>query len=363
VQFSNAWAWEGEALYHEADTGRPVCDTAALNGQAWEGRAGVDRAGAWFGPYTCDLPTWRDYQVYFRLRTPSRSANAELALLDVVDNQGRRTYDQRPLSGADFQRDNVYEEFRLDLAYKGRSPTCADPNISDGLEFRTAFRSTGDLYLDRVIVFGAPQSLSTGTLYWTVASREGPQAVTVRFLDAAGNAKDQVVTVRLDWTAPRWLSFGPRTALVQDVLSGLDTTSAAWSVSQDGGVTWGAWQPITLAASPGITTPQTLTAPEVSGTHLRFRVRDMAGNLSQSEPQPLPLTPIATATATSTPTLTSTPTATPMPSPTETTTPTPEGTLLTATPTPESTLPVETPTPTDRPQNWIWLPLVLSDSS
>lgn len=358
VQFSNAWAWEGEGLYHEANTGRQVADAAALNGQAWEGRAGVDRAGAWFGPYTCDLPTWRDYQVYFRLRTPNRGVQlyaptVELALLDVADNQGRRIYAQRSLSGADFQRDNAYEEFRLDLAYKSRSPTCADPNISDGLEFRTAFRATGDLYLDRVIVFGAPQSLASPT-YWTVSAIEGSQTVTVRFLDAAGNARDQVVTIRLDWTAPRWLSFGTRTALVQDTLSGLDPSSAAWAVSQDGGATWGAWQPIALAASPGVTTPQTLSAPLVSGTHLRFRVRDMAGNLSQSEPQPLPVTPTVTVTATSTPTLTSTLTATPTFSPTEAATPTP---------TPEGTLPVETPTPTSIYRTWLWLPLVLSAST
>ena len=372
VQFSNAWAWEGEGLYHEANTGRQVTDTAALNGQAWEGRAGLDRAGAWFGPYTCDLPSWKDYQVYFRFKTPSRAVTAELALLDVADDQGRRVYAQRSLAGVDFQRDSAYEEFRLDLAYKGLWPTCDDPDISDGLEFRTAFRATGDLYLDRVIVFGAPQSL-TSPLYWTVSALEGAQAATVRFLDAAGNARDQVVTVNLDLTAPHWLSFGMRTALVQDVLSGLDTASAAWSVSQDGGNTWGEWQPLTLAASPGITTPQTLTAPVVSGTHLRFRVRDMAGNLSQSEPQLLPVTstvtttathtstPTATSTPTMTSTLTGTPSPTPTATPTETATPTPEGTLpiSTATPTPEGTLPVETPTPTSTSPTWLWVPLIL----
>jgi len=359
VQFSNAWSWEGEGLYHEANTGRQVTDTTALNGLAWQGRAGADSAGAWFGPYLCDLPTWKDYQVYFRHKTPSRAVIAELALLDVADNQGRRIYSQRSLTGADFQRDGVYEEFRLDLAYKGLSPTCTDPDISDGLEFRTAFRATGDLYLDRVIVFSAPQSLAL-PLYWTVAAHEGMQAVTVRFLDAAGNARDQIVTVNVDLTGPHWLSFGTYTAQVQDPLSGLDPSSAVWSVSRDGGETWGEWQPITLAASPGITTPQTLTAPLLSGTHLRFRVRDMAGNLSQSEPQLLPVTSTATATATPTSTPTGTPTPTTTPTATASPTPTPEGTLptpehsptATATPTPEETLP---PTP---PR--LWLPLLWS---
>jgi hypothetical protein len=361
VQFSNGWAWEGEELYHEPGTGQRASDPAALNGQAWRGQAGIDRAGAWFGPYTCSLPSWKDYQVYFRMKTPNRAISAELALLDVADDQGRRKYVERSLTGADFQRDDTYEEFRLNLAYTSRWPTCDDPDISDGLEFRTAFRATGDLYLDRVMAFSAPQPLSS-PFYWTISSTEGAQRITVRLLDAAGNASDRVVTVNLDMTPPRWLSFGTRAALVQDALSGLDTASAAWSISTDGGGSWGAWQPIELAAALGTTSPVALVAPAVSGTHLRFRVRDMAGNVSQSDPQPLATTP----TPSHTPSPTSLPTATPTPSatnaPTATSSPTATDTPTwtpTATPTPEGTLPAETATPSSTLPARVWVPLLL----
>lgn len=309
VQFSNNWVWEGENLRHQPDSGRPVSDTAALNGQAWYGRASTDVAGAWYGPYTCELPSEREYQVYFRLKAPSRAITRELTTIDISDDQGRMVYTSRVLSGTDFIRDNVYEEFALNLSYTSRRTTCRDPNVEDGLEFRTWFRDTGDLLLDRVAVFSAPQPLAS-PIYWDVRPVEGEQGVIVRFLDAAGNTADYLVAVRVDLTPPTWLGYGMLTAQVQDSLSGLDTTSAQFAVSQDGGATWNAWQALSLAETPGITQPVQLAAPAVSGTHLRFRIRDMAGNLSESAPQAVLSTSTPSPTGTGAPIPTATPTPT-----------------------------------------------------
>lgn len=291
VRFSNDWIWEGEDLEHEPGTGEVVVDASARNELAWRGMAGVDQPGGWYGPYACALPSWRDYQVCFRLKTPSRSVSAGLATIDVVDDQGRRSYASHSLAGTDFAQHNTYEEFGLTLEYRSQWPTCEDPDVSDGLEFRTWFSGNGDLYLDRVTLFGAPQTFDSSPVYWTVRDVEGPQTVIVRFLDAAGNATDHVATINLDMTPPMWLAYSPGTALVQDTLSGLDTARAEWSGSADGGITWGEWQPLDVAATPGTTDPIQLVAPDGPDTHLRFRVADMAGNASDSAPQPLAPTP------------------------------------------------------------------------
>lgn len=337
VQFSNGWVWEGEDLYHEAGTGRVITDATALNGHAWYGRAGSDGAGAWFGPYTCLLPSWSSYQTYFRLKTRKGAEPVVVAVLDVVDDQGRRLYAQRTLTTEDFVGDLTYEEFALSWDYQSRWPTCGTVGRSDGLEFRTAFRATADLYLDRVAVFSAPRVLRS-PLTWNVGEEEGLRTVIVRFLDAAGNVADAPVTVGVDRTPPQWLAYGLRTATVRDALSGLDPQSAAYAISTDGGQTWGAWRSLSLWMSPGITTPVQLEAPAQVGSHVRFRIRDLAGNWSESAPQPLQ--PTTTPSPTATPTLTAT--ATP-----------------TFTPTPGATLPSSTPTPSHTPAWPLWVPLIL----
>jgi len=291
VQFSNNWVWEGEELRFQEQTGHTISDTAALNGWARVGRVGdpdYGQAGYWYGPYTCELPSPGDYQVYFRLKNPNSSAQVQLANLDVADNQGHRIYAARTLVGTDFAQDDVYQEFRLDVSYGSREPTCAG-SVEDGLEFRTEFLGMGDLFLDRVTVFAAPQSL-TSTIAWEVRAAEGPQTVTVRFLDAAGNSSDCPVIVRLDMTPPEWSAYQAGSVVVQDALSGLDTSTATWATSPDAGATWGAWQPITLTAASGITQPVELVAPQGVTTCLRFRIRDLAGNPSQSEPLGVPPT-------------------------------------------------------------------------
>lgn len=308
VQLSNNWVWEGEELYHPEGTGHMVDDPQALNGQAWFVEQSVDGpGGGWYGPYTCDLVGWQDYDVCFRLKTSDNTLAEGIATLDVVDNRGEdylvegdRCYDERPLMGTDFTQGGRYEEFRLDLNYGDVWPTCSDPDIKDGLEFRTWFNRKGDLYLDRVTVFRRPQPVAPD-MVWNVREIEGPQKVIVRFLDRYGDRYEQVVvTVNVDMSKPRWSSYDSHSAVVQDALSGLDTASAAWSDSHDGKTMWGEWQTLSLAASHGITEPLELTAPPEAEGYVRFRIQDMAGNTSESEtimlettPTPTPSRPLA----------------------------------------------------------------------
>jgi hypothetical protein len=311
VQFSNAWRWEGEALPHAAGTGLAVADAQAANGLAWLGRGGVDAPGAWYGPYTCALPGGRAYTVVHRLKVSANDADVGLATLDVADDQGRRIFGERPLSALDFARVGAYQDVALALPYTDQAPTCAIPGAEDGLEFRVWFSGAGDLYWDRVTVFGALEPL-TVPITWLVPSVEGEQIVIVRLLDAAGNATEREVLVRLDLTSPIWATSGDNAACATDALSGPDGATAEWALSHDGGQTWSGWQPVAQVTYPEPGRACLAVTP-TGGTHLRFRIADMAGNSSISAPQPAVW---ATPGPSPTPTLTLTPTSTPSPRPT-----------------------------------------------
>ena len=278
VQFSNGWIWEGEDLQH--DTGERVDDPEALNGVAWRGTAG-GVLGWWYGPYALDLPAWKNYQVSFRLKAPQPSGTTPLAFLDVVDNRSTRTYASRPLVGDDFATPR-YEEFSLDLALGAIAPTYNGEQ--NGLEFRTWFQGVGDLYLDRVAVFGTPRPLPAAP--WGARNVEGEQTVLVRLLDRAGNALDIPVQVRLDLAPPQVVETAKGAVVVRDTVSGLDPASAAWSSSSDGGKTWSPWRAIPVSGTPtlpptatvGLTEDLHLAAPEGTAGLIRLRVRDMAGH-------------------------------------------------------------------------------------
>ncbi|NLG26406.1 MAG: SpoIID/LytB domain-containing protein, partial [Chloroflexi bacterium] len=296
VQFSNGWVWEGEQQYHATTTGRVVADPQALNDIALQGRAGHEVAGAWFGPFTCALPWPSAYEACFRLKTPERTPEIALAELDVADIRGARRYAQRgALYAGDLAVGGAYDEVRLSFDYAAQPPTCAIPGESDGLEFRTAYSGTADLYLDRVTVFTGPQPFQS-VITWTVAARDGDQVVTVRLRDAAGNAQDHAVAVRVDRDAPEWLSGSARVRWVCDTVSGLDPSGAVCALSTDEGATWGGWLPLELTAESAVTVPVQLVAPDpselgIAATHVRFRVADIAGNVALSAPQPLTAPP------------------------------------------------------------------------
>ncbi len=318
---SNGWYWEGEALRHQ--TGTTVSDGAAWNGSAWLGRGGNDAAGWWYGPYLRDLPTGRSYRVLFRLRTPDSSA-AHIATIDASDQGGTNVYSSRQLSGDDFPG-NVYTDLFLDFNYYRQD--------DQGLEFRTQYTGQKDLYLDRVHLFRSPRP-RTSSVEWTLSDGEGWKEVNARYMDAAGNLSPVYsIQVLLDSTAPQWSGWDGTAALVRDSLSGLQVSTAQSATSADGGGTWGDWRTLTLTATTGTTTTVTLRVAAGGATHVRFRIADRAGNLSESPAYAFSAaTPEATRTATSTATRTATATAT------ATVTPSPTAT--------RTVLPTATPTPT-----------------
>jgi hypothetical protein len=196
VLVSNNWVWEGEsgALGHEAGTGVVVSDTAALNGAAWFGRAGIDRAGAWFGPYTYALPSGRPYRALFRLKTDAITQTAEIATLDVVDSGGTRLLGLRRLRGVDFREANVYQEIAVDFYLW-------DVGTS-GLEFRIAYKGIANLYYDRVLVAGYPIEVAPA-ISWEVPNVAGSQTVQVKLADRAGNVSaDQTLAIQVITPTP-----------------------------------------------------------------------------------------------------------------------------------------------------------------
>jgi len=176
MAISHDWIWEGEDLYHTS--GREVYDPQALNYYAWQGLAGVDSPGVWYGPYTYVLPAGEAYQAYFRLKTSDVTTTAEIAGLDVVDNGGQRVLGLLRLRGIDFREPNVYQEFGVDLNYTDQGTL--------GLEFRTFFTGVADLALDRVLVVTYPEPYQDA-ITRQLAEGETPGSLRIKFIDGAGN--------------------------------------------------------------------------------------------------------------------------------------------------------------------------------
>jgi hypothetical protein len=295
IQFSNGWAWEGETLPHWANTAQVVADATASGGLALAGLAGQNVPGAWYGPYTCALPPQRDYAVFYRLKTTNRALDVGLLTMDIADAQGARLYGERPLAAQQFARSNIYEEFALPLAYGAQAPTCATPDGGDGIEFRTWYSGRGDLYLDRVAAYSAAAPLSPAmTALWELPAVEGTHTVAVRLRDAAGNHADRAVSVGLDLTPPQWVTVTMPSVWVRDSVSGLDPATAAWAASIDGARTWSSWESLSLQASIGVTSALQLAPPQALLedaviTHVRYRIRDVAGHWAESAALPMPL--------------------------------------------------------------------------
>ncbi|MDY7042127.1 MAG: SpoIID/LytB domain-containing protein, partial [Chloroflexota bacterium] len=283
------WTWEGEDLYHQS--GEEIADGDALNGKAWRGLTGAHSAGVWYGPYTYDLPPGHAYRAYFRLKTNDVTTTTEVAMLDVVDDAGERVLGLRRLRGTDFRAANTYQEFFVDFDYTEAG--------TDGLEFRTAYRATADLYLDRVLIVGYPISITNST-QWRLTPGEGLKTVTVKFIDGAGNVStDLTRTVVLSDTSPPtgWRDFAPEwwgggdaptcTVRVFDEISGLNVDSASYRVSTDGGLSWSDWAAATCTGVSGTVEIQTITAsavpfgrPRETDNRIEFQITDVKGHTS-----------------------------------------------------------------------------------
>lgn len=102
-----------------------------------------------------------------------------------------------------------------------------------------------------------------------------------------------------DTTAPgSWQSLSPASTsstaptvriTVVDGGSGLNTTSAEYRYSRDGGYSWSSWRAASCSGSSGTTARQTVTAANVPFNQrsswrnlIQFRIRDVKGNLGSS---------------------------------------------------------------------------------
>jgi hypothetical protein len=277
VAMSQGWSWEGESLYHQ--TGVLAADAAASGGYAWLGRGGTDAGGAWYGPYTCALPTGA-YQVVYRLRADDITSSTGLATLDVADAAGGITYALQAVAANELPGTG-YQDIALPLDYASVAPSCQVGGA--GLEFRTWYSGAGNLWLDRVRVFTAPVSRE-GVHLWPAPASDGPVRLTIRLLDLAGNATERDLATGVDRTAPIWSHAYGSGYWGRDITAGLEVTGAAWQQSLDGGSNWTEWQPLSLHAASG-EQGFVLFYSEVPQTGLvRYRAVDRAGNSSVSPP-------------------------------------------------------------------------------
>lgn len=156
------------------------------------------------------------------------------------------------------------------------------------------------------------------TREWVLSSGDGEKTVGVRFLDQAQNASPTYAgTIRLDTRPPGdWelTETDEVDRVVVDVFeqgSGLDPSTAKYSVSADGGATWGTWKPISCDAreeeEPVISCR---LSAETSGGSVRFKIADRAGNEAQSPAYDVQATPTPGTTPGASPTPTISPTVT-----------------------------------------------------
>jgi len=159
------------------------------------------------------------------------------------------------------------------------------------------------------------------TKEWVLSSEDGEKTVGVRFLDTAGNASPTYTGAIIldteppaDWHLVDADESGRVVVDVSDHGSRLDPSSAARSVSPDGGVTWAAWQPVSCDVGNGEDRLITCRlSAETSGGNVRFKIADRAGNEGQSpaygeSASPTPgTTPGASPSPTTPPTATVTP--------------------------------------------------------
>ncbi|MCX6049747.1 MAG: hypothetical protein NT075_32000 [Chloroflexi bacterium] len=303
VGLSQAWLWEGETLSHTQNSGAVVADVNATNGLAWSARAGVDQAGAWYGPYTTLLAPGRDYRAIFWLRanvamgaqvtavkTKAVQATTPIAHLDVTDQGGDDILGLRDVWLSDFASADGYRPIAVDFHLF---------EAADGLEFRVAWPGKIDLALDKVQIWTLPNAeWATGQSFtWDVYSGAGRQTITAASFDRAGNISQPVSqTIQIidnqppvfgPVTAPTgWISattFAVSTTLL-DKFSGLDLQSVALTLG-DQAIS----ATLDLPDSPWRQQIVTATiSPMAEAKYTaHFRAADQAGNQAESATFPI----------------------------------------------------------------------------
>jgi len=199
------WAWQGEALFHQPDSGTIVADPQAENGRAWFFRAGRDTPGWLYGPYTDQIPAGAAYRAWFRLRGNPlpNAADRIVARLDVTADQGRDLLGIRNLHGYDLLPGR-YQEIPVDFY-------CFADTVSD-LEFRVHFTGQADLWVDRIAVATYPQPAAARMLY-ALPPTPGVYTVTP-FINSGGGLGYAAPPLHIQEYAPdhalAWESFAPQ---------------------------------------------------------------------------------------------------------------------------------------------------------
>jgi hypothetical protein len=282
VGFHAGWSWQGETLFHTADSGALVADLAAADGLAWQAQAGVHRTGVWYGPYTPVLAAGQSYRALFWLRAGIPAGqDAEvsqpatpLARLDVTDRGGEVQLGLRELWASDFAGATAYQPVAVDFHVFGEP---------EGLEFRVFWPGAVDLALDRVEVWTLPDERWRGEqpLSWPLPAGAGPQQVAVAAFDPAGNVSPATLVTTVVDLAP------PMLILTQTVVA-TDLVQLAWLAFDDAtGVaaveiellTEGDWSqhPGSPFGSEGAVS---LELADESIWQVRLRARDGAGRVS-----------------------------------------------------------------------------------
>jgi hypothetical protein len=125
---------------------------------------------------------------------------------------------------------------------------------------------------------------------WVLSAGDGEKVVGVQFVDTAGNASPTYAASIVvdseppgDWSKVETGVANQVMVGVADHGSSLDTASAQYSVSTDGGLNFGAWQSAECggSAAEALTSACYLTV-EVPAGAVRFKIADQAGNESYS---------------------------------------------------------------------------------
>ncbi len=178
VQFSLGWLADDTHPNFELNwgAGQRISDGKALGGSAFRldtTSSGESYAWVWTTSFYKDVPL----MAYFRLKVNDNSSPSEVGRIEV--SGGGTTYGPLILRGSDFTAAGEYQEFPLAFTYQNNSN---DPYLI----FK--FRRTGNtpLFVDAVLIFTAPQPVST-PLTWNVpGGNYRGQGVWVRYTNGQG---------------------------------------------------------------------------------------------------------------------------------------------------------------------------------
>lgn len=288
VGFHGGWVWQGETLFHTANSGALAVDLAAADGLAWLAQSGVHQAGVWYGPYTTVLAAGYSYRALFWLRAGILPAGEDeavqpatpLARLDVTDRGGEVQLGLRDVWASDFAS-AAYQPVAVDFHI------FAEP---EGLEFRIAWRGTVDLALDRVEIWTLPDERwqDGQPVLWALSATAGEQRAAVAAFDRAGNVSPATIVTTVVDLAPPTVTLTQTEVttgvvewswLAQDDATGVAAVEVEVRTEDD-------WAP--HINSPFAAEGSLSFAVEEEGVlYARLRARDGVGRVSAWQERPL----------------------------------------------------------------------------